>query len=180
MKVLSFIIVPAIAIALLAGCNDDSKKPVANSGGEKVELPAGLIVAAAPQGAKNVVDIKKAAKQGEEIVVTGLVAGSVEPVAENRAVFTLADTTIDTCDKKPGDTCKTPWDACCMDKGDVAARTMTVQVVDRDGRPLKASLKSAGLAPLKQVTAKGTVRSVSGEGDKRIVTVDVSAIYVKG
>lgn len=172
-----------LGLAVFIGCDRD--KPAA-TGGQQPQaatdaVPAGLVLTAAPDGAKDVVDVKKSAAKDQEVVVKGVVAGAMEPIAANRAVFTLADATLETCEKMPGETCKTPWDACCAAPADIVAKSMTVQVVGPDGKPLKAALTGlGGLAPLKQVTVKGKIRSTEGEGDKRIVTLDATGIHVKG
>ena len=172
----------------LVGCDRDAASTATPSGGNGAAaasnadaLPAGLVLTAAPEGAKDVESAKKAATKDAEVVVRGVVAGSSDPIAENRAVFTLADVSLQTCDKEPGDSCKTPWDACCAEPGSIAAKSLTVQVVGPDGKPLKTGLKGAGgLAPLKHVTVKAKVRTVEGEGEKKVVTLDASGIHVKG
>jgi hypothetical protein len=176
-------------LAVTAGCDAD-KKPAAGEGqgagggnatAAAEALPPSLIVAAAPDGARDVSAVKNDAARDQEVVIRGVVAGSKEPIAEKRAVFTLADPSLQTCDKEPGDSCATPWDACCADQATIAAKSVTVQVVDADGKPLKAVLKGVGgLAPMKVVTVRGKVRSIEGEGDKKVVTVDATAVHVKG
>ena len=187
MKFTNMTLATALAVALLAGCDRDNGGNVstppngadnaARTGGDV--LPAGLVLASAPEGAQDVAEVKRDAAAGKEVVVKGVVAGAKEPIAENRAVFTLADASLDTCDKTPGDSCETPWDACCAEPGTIAAKSVSVQVVGADGKPLKTGLKgAAGLAPLQRVVVKGKVRSVEGEGDKRIVTLDAGGIHV--
>ncbi|HYE19847.1 MAG TPA: hypothetical protein VEA69_15460 [Tepidisphaeraceae bacterium] len=179
-------------LAVIAGCDGDKKPTAGGAGGGgntgsgtqsaagADAIPASLVVPAAPDGAQDVSAAKKAAAKDQEVVIRGIVAGSVDPIAANRAVFTLADPSLETCDKDAGDSCKTPWDACCAEPASIVAKSLTVQVVGADGRPLKAGLKGVGgLAPMKVVTVKGKVRSVEGEGDKKVITVDATAIHVK-
>ncbi len=74
-------------------------------------LPANLLLAAKPDGAKDVFDAKQAAKEGDTIVIRGKIGGSKDPFVDGRAVFTLADPTkIIECSKREGDTCTTPED----------------------------------------------------------------------
>src|SRR5688572_12762025 len=99
----------AIALVLVAGCDRDgavSKNP--EPAAAPAVLPAGLIVATAPADAKGVIELKGSAKDGDEVVMRGIVGGSEDPVAANQAIVTLLDTSATTCDKMEGDSCKTP------------------------------------------------------------------------
>jgi hypothetical protein len=185
-SVIASVVGPALALALaiLVGCDRDNPSTANKNGGDARQpadpIPAGLVLTAAPQGAQDVSAVKKDAVKDKEVVVKGVIAGSKEPIAANRAIFTLADPSLETCDKMPGDTCPTPWDACCSQQDEITAKSITIQVVGTDGKPLKAPLKGVGgLAPLKQVIVKGKVRTADGQGDKKIVTLDATGIYVK-
>jgi hypothetical protein len=158
------------AMLLLAGCNEtvtSTNEPVA-------KLPAGLIATTQPADAKGVVAAKTAAKAGDAIVITGTIGGSEQPLADNRAIMTILDASIPTCDKMSEMSCKTPWDACCSTADERMARSATVQVIGTDGKPLKASLKGVGgIAPLKKVVVTGTAKP---SGD--VLIVDAKQIYV--
>ena len=166
------IAVAAIALGL-AGCDrSEPKTEVA----PQAALPAGLIVSAAPQDAKDVKALRQSAKQGDAVVLRGKIAGRKDPLAEGRAVMNVLDLSVATCENMPGDGCPTPWDACCEPKTDVAAGSATVQVNGTDGKPLKLSLNGAGgIAPGKQIVVAGTVSSAS---DAPILVVDAKQIYV--
>lgn len=156
----------------LVGCD----KPTAPSAGPAESLPADLLVSTPPADAIDVVAAKQAAKEGQPIVVKGFIGGQEEPLAEKRAIFTLADLNLKTCDKTPGDTCKTPWDACCEPKDVVAAHSLSVQVLKGDGTPYHAGLKGVnGIAPHKQVIVSGIARPMSGSN---ALIVEAKQIYV--
>jgi hypothetical protein len=139
-------------------------------------LPAGLILAAAPADARNVVDAKKEAKAGEEIVVQGKIGGQVKPFVEGRAIFQLVDSSLPTCSMNPGDNCETPWDYCCEPKDQIAAKSITVQVVGDDGKPLKVDLNGqGGLKPMAKVVVRG---KVGERPDERTLTVRAEGIFV--
>jgi hypothetical protein len=123
-------------------------------------LPADLVLPAPPAAApSDVATVRDSVKAGDTVVVRGVVGGRVEPISPNRAIFTLLDSSIETCDKMKDYACDTPWDACCEPADVIAANSLTVQVVDAEGNPLKAGLSGVGnLAPLKQVTVVGTFK----------------------
>jgi hypothetical protein len=157
--------------AIVAGC-DDPKVPAP---APRAALPAGLVLSSAPAGAKTIKEVRAGAKDGDEVVMRGVIAGRVDPIGDNRAILTLLDPSIKTCDKMP-EGCKTPWDACCEDKEVITANSATVQVVDEKGAVLKTGLASVpGIKPLKEVVVKGKLK-VSPDG--KAVVVDASRLYV--
>ena len=172
--VLSVLVVAGL---IVAGCEKQSESaPKAQA----VSLPANLVLASAPADAKTIKEVKSTAKDGDEVVMRGVIAGRKDPIAENRAVITLLDPSIPTCDKaggnKMGDACNTPWDACCESSDVLAANSATVQVVDYKGAVLKTGLASVpGIKPLKEVTVKGKLH-VSPDG--KATMVDASGLYV--
>ncbi len=171
------------AVVVLAGACSKSEPPksdgtakaeVAADGKPAAELiPASLFVLAEPSGAKDVIPAKKDAKDGESVVIRGRIGGGVDPFVEGRAVFTVADLAMPPC----SDHCPTPWDYCCEPASDRAAKTVTVQVVGADGKPMKVTLKDrSGLVPMAEVVVEGRVAQKSAE---QPVVINASKIFVK-
>jgi hypothetical protein len=165
-----FLPLAALLLAVAACNNNTVSTPAADP------LPTGLKLSAAPAEAPQPVGaLRGSAKDGQRIVVTGKIAGRKDPIGENRAILTLLDTGIKTCDQEEGDACKTPWDACCEPSENLAKHSVAVQVADASGNPLKASLTGVeGVKPLATVIVSGTSR-VSADGN---VTVDADGIYI--
>src|SRR5262245_39878103 len=92
---------------VLAGC--ESKDDARASANQPENLPSSLLLTRAPDGAKDVRAVKASAKDGDTVVVRGVIGGRVDPIASNRAILTILDPSIPTCDKNSGDACKTPW-----------------------------------------------------------------------
>ncbi len=140
------------------------------------QLPAGLFLAEAPSGAKDIGAVKRAPDAASEVVVRGRIGGRVDPFVKGRAMFMLADRSVPTCAEKHGHGCPTPWDYCCEPKERVLANTATIQVVGSDGRPLKADLRGRnGLEPTAHVVVAGRV----SKRDDGVLVVDAGGIYVK-
>lgn len=166
--------------AALVGCDrgkptpaQPTPKPTADAS----VLPANLFLDKAPAGVQELAAAKKSAKVGDEIVLHGRVAGQKEPLAANRAIVTLLDTAIATCEHSAMEKCPTPWDACCEPNDVLLANSATIQVVDASGRPLKTGLRGVnGIEPLKELVVVGKVR---GQEASTLV-VDATGIYVKG
>jgi hypothetical protein len=170
------IAVSALAAMLTAssgGCDEPVTPPRPQV---SASLPGDLVISSAPEGARTVAEVRQSAAPSERVIVRGVVAGTKAPIAENRAVLTLLDESIATCDRNPDDGCATPWDACCEPKDVIAANAVTVQVVDGQGQPLRASLAGAGgLAPLSRVVVVGTfVPSPDGKS----AVVNATALHV--
>src|SRR6185295_856386 len=122
-----------------------------------------LIVTTEPAGARDITAVKNGVKDGDAVVLRARVGGAKDPLADNRAIMTVADLSLPTCDKTPMDTCKTPWDSCCEPREVIAAKTASVEVVGPDGKPLRASLAGQnGIAPMKQVVISGTAKQSAG------------------
>src|SRR5688500_17845844 len=169
------VFIASLAIAS-AGC--DRGPEVRSESTAADAIPASLVVATAPANAKDVKAAKDGVKPGDDVVVHGVIGGRVDPIAANRAIITVIDPSIQTCDKMGSDDhCKTPWDACCVPADEVTASAATVQVVNDKGQPLKVGLDGhKGIAPGKDVTVAGKVRSA----DANNVVIDATGIYVKG
>ena len=175
------LIASVLAAAVAVGCDDKpavttvATQSAGATATEMAALPGNLRLAAAPADAKEVAAVKSAVKDGDRVVIRGVVAGRADPIAENRAILTLLDASVQTCDKNPADGCKTPWDACCEPADVLAKNSVTVQVVDAEGRPVKTSLASVeGVKPLAQLIVSGTAR-VSADG---VVLVNADGVHV--
>jgi hypothetical protein len=169
------------AAVVIVGCDNEHKSasPSASTtapAAAAASLPAGMIVAEAPAGAQDLDAAKKSAKDGDAVVVNAWVGGADQPMAKNRAIMTVADKSLPSCDKTPMDTCKTPWDSCCEATEIRTAKTATVQVVDASGKPLAGTLENvAGLKPLSKVTVTGIARRPAGSDS---LIIEAKSIHV--
>lgn len=165
----------------LVGC--DKSKPEAKveppPAAERAAIPAGFVLASVPADARDVAAVKAAGvKDGDEVVVRGVVGGAERPFDAARAVVQIIDPAVQTCDKMGmgKEACSTPWDACCH-QDDAKARGATVRVVDAAGTPLAGTLEGVGgLKPLREIVVKGKARTGGGKS----LVVDATNVWVKG
>ena len=144
--------------ALATGCgNSDPTTTTTEPAIPTSAVPEGLIVSAIDGEAVTPTAAKTSAKAGDQIVLSGHIAGRAKPFVDGRAIFTLVDTKLPVCT----DGCGTPWDLCCEETDDIAAAAATVQVVDGDGNPLKQSLEGP-LKPGQVITVTGKVKQNDG------------------
>jgi hypothetical protein len=77
-------------------------------------------------------------------------------------MFILGDDSLETCDEKHGDSCPTPWDACCEDRQKIVASTISVQIIDHNGTIIDGTLDGVnGIKAGKRVKVKGRVSNKS-------------------
>lgn len=168
-------IVLAAALAACGGGEDAKKADGAAAPSEGAGLPADVLAAQEPAGARDVADVKATAKEGDEVVVRGVVGGDAKPIVSGRAVFTMGDEKGLALCLGEGESCPTPWDACCMDPDSKAANTLTVQVVGPDGRPLAADVGASGVAPMAHVVVAG---KVGPRPDPKVLVVTATKVHV--
>jgi hypothetical protein len=167
----------ALALGAAAcGADDTNETSTTEEKPAGAPLPASVVTSKEPGGARNVGDVKATAKEGDEVVVRGLVGGAKAPVVPGRAVFTIADlTTLHACTEMAAGSCTTPWDYCCETPEHRAENTLTVQVLGADGKPLAVDVGESGVVPLAKVTVKG---KVGPRPDAKVLVVDATEVYV--
>lgn len=144
--------------------------PVAPSAdGEK------YILSAAPSDFQNVIAARESVKNDDEVVLFGQIGGSHDPWVEDRAMFTIVDDSLKSCDEIPGDTCPKPWDYCC-ETPKLKNATALVKVVDEQGEPVKTDARELlGVRELTSVIVKGkALRDDAGN-----LTVLATGVFVK-
>ncbi len=123
-----------------------------------------------PAGAKGVAEVRRTAKDNDEVVAVGRVGGSADPFVAGVAAFTLVDVALKPCE----DGCPTPWDYCCDAQETVAANSAMVQVVDAGGRLVASDAKKLlGVKELSEVVVRGKARRDS-QGN---LTILASGVY---
>lgn len=168
-KLSSFLLAGVAAVALSAFEKSEAAPDKTDPAIEAVFLDT------APKGAMSIKKLRKNVKPGETVTISGRIAGSMKPFAPEYAAMILADESLATCEKNPADSCKTPWDACCVAPEKIAASRLFVQIVGEDGRPINQTLKGVkGLTELDDVIITGTVTETSSAEN---VIINVTGIY---
>jgi len=135
------------------------------------------LLAEEPPGAKEVLNVKQAAKDGDDVLMVGRIGGSKKPFLEGLAGFTIVDRALKSCSDRPGDDCPTPWDYCCEDPKDLKEGTLLVKFLGENGKTLKKDARALlGVEPLQTVVVRGRAKR-DGDGN---LTVLASALYIRG
>ncbi len=162
----------AVTVAVIIGCgtsiNSTTKSPPAAAPDPR------YVLAEEPADAKSVVDVRKDAKDGDEVTITGRIGGDVDPWVQGRAAFVIADLSLQACSERPGDTCPTPWDFCC--ESGIADSKATIKIVDDAGETVATDARELlGVKELATVTIRGQAkRDEAGN-----LTVLAKGVYVK-
>ncbi len=169
-----------VTAGIAVGCGQNSGPTgVQGKGGPKGDPAAAddgkkYLLDAEPAGAKGVLEARKQAKAGDEVVLVGRIAGSKKPFVEGRASFSVTDLSIKPCE--PDEGCPTPWDCCCVPKEELLPATAQVRFVGGDGKTLNVGAKELlGVRELAVVVVKGK----ADRDDKGNLTVVASALHVR-
>ena len=169
---LSTLILITPCLVLSSACE---RKPAPAKPTTLVTVREGLFTDIEPAGALPVEEVKKTARVGDTVTISGRVGGSKNPFVDERAVFTLVGPGLPACSDNPDDKCSEPWDYCCESKADIAAHSATIQVVETDGRPAAVGLKGAhGMKELSSVSVVGTGGTAEGPN----LVVNATKIYI--
>lgn len=171
-----FGLVGLAAAVVIVGCGKTDPAPQKAPDPQASEKPkVTYLLASEPAGAQGVKEIKKHAKDGDEVVVVGRIGGSVKPFT-GRAAFTIVDLGFKTCDEMEGDNCPTPWDYCCEASDDLAKGTVLVKLVDSAGKTLSEDAKELlSVKELQTVVIKGQTR----KGEDNSISVVAKGIFIK-
>ena len=101
------------AAVVVVGCTRTDPAPKNTPAPIASEAAKGKhLLASEPAGVKGVIDVRKSAKDGDEVVVVGRIGGSKEPFTKGRVSFTIVDPSFVPCNEKGDDDSETPWDFC--------------------------------------------------------------------
>ncbi len=175
---------PLIALSMFAGvlllgaCDSQTTTVATPTASEQTEkaaaLPTGLFSSEPLAGIQTLLNVKESASAGDSVTFVANIAGRAEPFTEGRAIMLVADLALQLCTE---DHCATPYDACCEPIETITEHTATVQVIDKQDRPLKIGLKGQGsLEPGAEVQVRGTVHQ-AGDG---YFVINAQTIHVPG
>lgn len=160
-------------LLLLSGCADEVELP-SSSSGPAVD-GSQFLLSADPGDATEVIQTRKEASDGDDVVLVGRIGGSADPWINGRAAFSIVDNSLRACSDIPGDECEKPWDYCC-ETHKLPTSTALIKVVDADGELVKADAKDLlAVTELSTVVVKGKAR----RDEAGNLTVLATGVFVK-
>jgi hypothetical protein len=170
----TFVGLALLALGLTSGCGREEKS-VGGSNHAPDPAVAAYLLPSEPTGAQGVLDARKEARDGEEVVVVGRVGGSANPMVEGKLAFTIVDPALKPCNEKEDDGCKTPWDYCCDPPEELRKATALVKVVDDKGKTVATDAANLGIKPTQILV----VRGIAKRDEQGNLTVQAKGIFVK-
>jgi hypothetical protein len=172
-KVLVWLKAMVLGAILTAGCGDAAKpsqQPVASQHAHS-HAARDYRLNSEPAGARGVIDVRKEAKDGEEVVIVGRIAGSKEPLVKGRAAFTIVDLSVEPCEDDQ------PWVMCCTPKEDLLPAMVLVKFVDDNGRTLTQDARQlVGVKEWSLVVVTGEARR---DAEGNLTAIIAEGIYIK-
>ena len=166
--------VMALAIVMMVGCGQ-APAPSATVSTVASKAGAQYLLAAEPQAAKSILQVREESKQGDEVVLVGRIGGDVNPWVEGRAAFSLVDLSAKACSDIAGDSCPTPWDYCCETDKLVKGKTL-IKLVGDDGQPVATDARELlGVKELDTLVVQGQAQ----RDDSGNLTILASKIFVR-
>ena len=166
----------AILLILLAGFfGCQSEQTTGTSSGESPSVDGSkFLLSTQPEGAEDVIAVREAASDGDDVLVVGRIGGSENPWVEGHAAFSIVDNSLKACSDIPGDMCKKPWDYCC-ETVRLPKSTALIKVVSDDGELVRTDArKLLNVKELSTVVVKGKAK----RDDTGNLTVLATAVYV--
>ena len=143
-----------LVLVLMAGCSQQSDPTAVQT-----LTGAEYLLSTEPEDARPVAEICKSAKDADQVVVVGRIGGTKNPWIEGRAAFSIADTSLVSCNEGSCEGCETPWDYCCSPKETRIESILLVKFVDKDGQVVrKAAQEMFHLKELQTVVIQGRVK----------------------
>jgi hypothetical protein len=163
-----------LAVATVLGCGASFGPTTTTTTSSAVAPDARYVLAEEPADAQSVVAVKKVAKDGDEVTITGRIGGDVDPWVKGRAAFLIADHSLIPCNEREGDSCPTPWDYCC--ESGIAESKATIKIVDDAGETVATDARELlGVKELQTVTIRGQAkRDEAGN-----LTVLAKSVFIK-
>ncbi len=178
-RITCLLVVCASLLLVACGGANDKKDAKAQGGSPTTAsaVPAELFVAAAPGAPQAIEELKKSAKEGDEVIVRVVVGGEEKPMVDTLASMMVIDVSIPSCAADADDHCPTPWDYCCVAKEELLKHKATVQAVDAGGKPLKASFAAGQkIKPHDTLVVKG---KVGPRPDPQVFVINATGIFVE-
>jgi len=170
--------IASISILSLTSCGD--KKVESKNQPETATIKLSkYLLSEKPTSSISVSTARQNPTPGQEVTITGKIMGTMNPIVESAAVIVIGDPTkMTSCDLIHDDSCSTPWDVCCDDNEEVKANIATIQLVDKNGKRIKQTLRGLNnLKELSKVVVKGTIDESSS---KENLIINASALYIEG
>ncbi|HUG89694.1 MAG TPA: hypothetical protein VML55_02600 [Planctomycetaceae bacterium] len=171
------LLAPLFVLGLAAGCGTGVGESAAERPAEAGPTDSSqYVLAAEPEGAKGVREVRNTSADGDEVVIVGRVGGAEDPFLRGYAGFTIVDASVKHCGELHDDGCPTPWDYCCSPPEELEDARALVTLVDARGSAVKGDAKA--LAPVREMKTV-VVRGKARRDEAGNLTIEATGIHVR-
>lgn len=175
------LILIAFSALTLIGCGADEKSNTTSNETISNSIPNTFFTSERPENVKDLVEVKKTAKKGDEITFLARIGGRKNAsFVSTLAMMIVADPELLSCEliSDDKDHCDTPEDYCCEDADLFSQGLGTIRFMDAEGSVYPHSVEGVqGLEVLKYVVVDGTVVDINDNG---LFIVDANKVWVGG
>ncbi len=171
-----FTILLVAALTACGGKEESNVQPTVVS----LELPSSFFTETRPNDVKDLVEVKKTAKKGDEVTFLARIGGRKNAsFVKTLSIMIVADPSLVSCELMGEEEhCATPEDYCCEDPVLRTQGLGTIRFMDEKGESYPFSIEgSHGLETLKYVVVAGNVVDINESG---LFVVDASKVWVGG
>jgi hypothetical protein len=171
-----FTILLVTALTACGGKEESNVQPTVVS----LELPSLFFTDTRPNDVKDLVEVKKTAKKGDEVTFLARIGGRGNAsFVKTVSMMIVADPSLVSCELMGEEEhCATPEDYCCEDPVLRAQGLGTIRFMNEKGESYPFSIEgSHGLETLKYVVVAGNVVDINESG---VFVVDASKVWVGG
>ncbi len=167
-----------LTVLTLVGCSAEETKHEATDSTAATSLPNSFFTTDRPANVKDLVEVKKTAKKGDNVTFLARVGGRKNAsFVSSLSMMIVADPSLKSCElMSEEEHCKTPEDYCCEDRELLNAGLSTIRFMNGATEAYPFSIEGDhGLEILKYVVIEGTVHDVNNKG---VFIVDASTVWV--
>ena len=171
-----FTILLVAALTACGGKEESNVQPTVVA----IELPSSFFTETRPNDVKDLVEVKKTAKKGDEVTFLARIGGRKNAsFVKTLSIMIVADPSLVSCELMGEEEhCATPEDYCCEDPELRAQGLGTIRFMNEKGESYPFSIEgSHGLETLKYVVVAGNVVDINESG---VFVVDASKVWVGG
>ncbi len=176
---MNLLLLTLTALALVA-CSAEESKQESAAPTMATSLPNSFFIADRPGDVKDLVEVKKTAKKGDDVTFLARIGGRKNAsFVSSLSMMIVADPALRSCELMGEEEhCATPEDYCCENRDKLNQGLATVRFLDSGGDPFPFSIDGDhSLETLKYVVINGSVVDMN---DKGIFIIDANKVWVGG